>query len=249
MAELGLQQQLDTQRRLVDVDHFDITVRELVRMATESEIRRAPVYQRKFRWDEESESRLIESVLLGLPIPSLFMATNSDGTWEVVDGLQRLSTLMHFLSEPGDAWLNEIGKTEPLQLQGLEHLSEFNTLSFERLPTPIRLSFGKRGLRVTALSDKSNVEARYEVFERLNTGGIALSPQEVRACVFQGEFADFIRDLAEDTEFKRLVKLQRVHQNDATREELVLKFFAYLEDRSSFSGAVGEFLTQYMGDN
>lgn len=246
MTQKQLQAQLDEQRRLVDVDHFDITVRELVRMATESEIRRAPVYQRKFRWDEVTESRLVESVLLGLPIPSFFMATNADGTWEVVDGLQRLSTLMHFMSLAEDTWLADLGKASPLRLSGLEQLSEFNELTHQDLPTPVQLAFGKRGLRVTALSDKSNIEARFEVFERLNTGGIALSPQEVRACIFQGPFADLLRELANDPQFAKLLKLQRARQHDATREEQVLKFFAYLNDRENFDGAVGEFLTRYM---
>lgn len=241
-----LQTQLDEQRRLVDVDHFDITVRELVRMSVEDEIRRAPVYQRKFRWDEETESRLVESVLLGLPIPSFFMATNADGTWEVVDGLQRISTLMHFVAEANDPSLAEIDKAEPLVLTGLEKLPAFNGLSHDALPTPVKLAFGKRGLRVTALSDKSNVDARFEVFERLNTGGVALSPQEVRACIFQGPFSDFLRELGGDSDFSKLVKLQRAHQHDATREELALKFFAYLYDRSEFDGAVGSFLTRYM---
>lgn len=242
----GLQTQLEDQRRLVDVDHFDITVRELVRMATEGEIRRAPVYQRKFRWDEPTECRLIESILLGLPVPSFFMATNPDGTWEVVDGLQRISTLMHFVALPDDAWLDDIGKDAPLRLDELEKLSDFNGLSYEDLPTPIQLAFGKRGLRVTALSDKSNIEARFEVFERLNTGGVALTPQEVRSCIFQGTFTEMLRELAQNPDFVMLTKLQKVHQENATREELVLKFFAYLNDRDQFDGAVTSFLTKYM---
>lgn len=246
MPDENLQSQLDEQRSLVDVDHFDITVRELVRMAAEDEIRRAPVYQRKFRWNEHTESRLVESVLLGLPIPSFFMATNADGTWEVVDGLQRLSTLLHFLAHPNDPSLQSIGKRNPLVLSGLEKLTSFNGLSYESLPTPVRLALGKRGLRVTALSDKSNLEARFEVFERLNTGGVALTAQEVRACIFQGPFNDFLRDLGDDPDFMKLVKLQRAHQHDGTREELVLKFFAYLYDRANFRGGVGEFLTEYM---
>jgi uncharacterized protein with ParB-like and HNH nuclease domain len=90
-----MQQQLEEQRRLVDVDNYTITVRELLTMAEKGELHRAPEYQRKFRWDEEAESRLVESLLLGLPVPNLFFATNTDGSWEVVDGLQRLSTLIH----------------------------------------------------------------------------------------------------------------------------------------------------------
>src|SRR5690606_37556329 len=92
--------QFDAQRKKVDVDNFDVTVRELVRMVEEGEIDRAPEYQRKFRWDEERESKLIESVILGLPVPTIFMATNKDGTWELVDGLQGISSLVHFMGDP-----------------------------------------------------------------------------------------------------------------------------------------------------
>jgi Protein of unknown function DUF262 len=103
-----LQEQLEDQRQRVDVDHFDLTARELMRMAEEGELQRAPVYQRKFRWDEGTESRLIESLLLGLPVPSIFVATNPDSTWEVVDGLQRISTLIHFTAT-SPAMLETIG--------------------------------------------------------------------------------------------------------------------------------------------
>jgi Protein of unknown function DUF262 len=242
---IEIQAQLDSQRHLVDVDHFDITVRELMRMAAESELITAPEYQRKFRWPESDESRLVESLFLGLPVPSLFVATNADGTWEVVDGLQRLSTLMHFVAEPLSL-LSTIHKDAPLRLGGLEKLSSINDRTFEQLPTPLRLAFFKRSLRVTALSDKSDVHVRFDLFERLNTGGVALSPQEVRACILRGNFNDFLRDLAGNDDFRSLVKLQRSKQFDGTKEELVLKAFAYLNNREAFKGAVGEFLTDYM---
>jgi len=101
-------------------------------------------------------------------------------------------------------------------------------------------------LRVTALSDKSDVHVRFDLFERLNTGGVALTAQEVRACILRGEFNDFLREMAENGSFRALVKLQERKQHDGTREELVLKSFAYMNDRSQFRGAVGEFLTNYM---
>ncbi len=241
----NLQQELDEQRRRVDVDNFDVTIRELVRMAAEGELDRAPAYQRKFRWTVEDESKLIESLLLGLPVPSLFVATNSNGTWEVVDGLQRLSTLIHFIAEPR-ILLKSIDKASPLKLEGLEKVPLLNGKSYDDLPTPIRLAINKRALRVTALSDKSDLKARFDMFERLNTGGVALTPQEVRACIYRGPFNDLLRELAADETFKKLVKLQKVRRDDGTREELVLKMFAYLDNRASFKGAVTEFLNDYM---
>jgi hypothetical protein len=240
-----LQQQLDEQRRRVDVDNFDVTVRELVRMAAEGELDRAPAYQRKFRWTETDESKLIESLLLGLPVPSVFVATNPNGTWEVVDGVQRISTLIHFIAEPV-VLLSTIGKTSPLRLQGLEKVGGLNDKTYADLPTPIQLAINKRALRVTALSDKSDLKARFDMFERLNTGGVALTAQEVRACIYRGPFNDLLRELANGHTFRKLVKLQKVKQEDGTREELVLKFFAYLNNRQHFKGAVTEFLSEYM---
>jgi hypothetical protein len=137
-----IQQQLEVSRKKVDVDQFDITVRELLRMAGTGELRRAPVYQRKFRWTEELESTLIESIFLGLPVPSIFVATNKDGRWELVDGLQRVSTLMHYVAE-SPIRLDEIGKKAALRLSGLEELTAFNGKTFAELPEPIRLGFSR----------------------------------------------------------------------------------------------------------
>ena len=229
----------------MDVDHYDITISELVRMAADDELLIAPVYQRHFRWKTKDESRLIESLFLGLPVPSIYVATNADATWEVVDGLQRLSTIMHFIAEP-EGILAQTGKKEPLVLEGLEELSQFNGRSFENLPGPIRLAFTRRPLRVTALSDKSDYQARFDLFERLNRGGVILSPQEVRASIFQGPFNDLLRELADDKNLHSLLKLQRGAQHDGTREEQVLKFFAYMNSRSKFKGAVTKFLNDYM---
>ena len=113
----------------------------------------------------------------------------------------------------------------------------------------MQLAFTKRGMGVTALSDKSDPQARFDTFERLNRGSVELSPQEVRACIYQGKFNDLLRELAEYPSFKNLVKLQKRNEDNATREELVLKFFAYLNARSKFNGAVQEFLNDYMEEN
>lgn len=243
-----MQKQLDDLRRKVDVDTYTITVRELMSMAEKRELHRAPAYQRKFRWDEETESRLIESLLLGLPVPNIFFATNDDGTWEVVDGLQRVSTLIHFASED-PLQLKEISKDTPLRLKGLRMLTQFENLLFEELPSPIKLAFTKRGIGVTALSDKSDPQTRFDTFERLNRGAVALSDQEVRACLFEGPLNDLLRELAANTDFTSLIKLKEIDQNNATLEEQVLKFFAYKNNRANFTGSVVDFLNDWMLEN
>lgn len=243
--DLQLNDQLSSYRRTVDADRYDVTVRELVRMAEEEELHRAPVYQRKFRWDEERESALIESLFLGLPVPSIFVATNRDGKWELVDGLQRVSTLLHFVAED-DETLSTINKEKPLRLTGLQKLTSFNELTFKKLPLSLQLAFQKRGLSVIALSDKSDMDVRFDVFERLNRGGVALTAQEVRACIYQGSFNTLLRELSTTPDFANLIKVKKKQADDGTAEEVVLKFFAYLNNRDSFKGAVATFLTAYM---
>lgn len=240
-----LQADLDIQRRQVDVDNYDLTLSELVRMAEANELIRAPEYQRKFRWTPKDESYLIESLLLGLPVPNVYVASNPDGTWEVVDGLQRISTLIHFMSS-NPSTLKQLEVSDSLRLQELNKLQSFNNYTYAELPTPIRLQFGKRSLRVTALTDKSDTEIRFEVFERLNKGGVSLTEQEVRACIYRGKFSDTLRDLAELPAFRKLVKLQPGHQNDGTREEIALKFFAYLSWSDKYDGNIKEFLNKFM---
>jgi hypothetical protein len=243
MTDKELQLELDMQRQRVDVEHVDMTIRELVRMATEGELIRSPEYQRKFRWQVENESRLIESIFLGLPVPAIYVAANANGSWELVDGLQRVSTLLHYVAETEDVEvLSSIGQKTPLKLNGMDKLSSFNGTTFLELPTPLRLAFFKRMLRVTALSDKSDLDVRFDLFERLNTGGIALSPQEVRACVYKGKLRQVLSDLAQEELFVKLLKLPKKKQNDGTLEEQVLKFFAYHERREDFKGAVKSFL-------
>jgi len=243
--EVNLQLELDDQRKKVDVDNVDVTLREIVRMAYANELIRKPPYQRKFRWEPHDESRLIESFYLGLPVPNIFVASNKDGTWELVDGLQRVSTLMHYVADP-IGMVAAVGKKDPLRLDGLEKLSTFKGKTFADLPTPVRLSFLKRTLRVTALSDKSDLDVRFDMFERLNSGGIVLTQQEIRSCIHAGRFIDFLKELGADSNFASLLKLPKAKQDDGTKEELVLRFFAYLYDRNKFTASVKDFLNNYV---
>ncbi len=213
-------------------------------MLAGKEIDIAPDYQRHFIWDVERESELIESVYLGIPVPSLYMAANSDGTWEVVDGVQRLSTLSHFCG--GDELLQTVGREENLQLSKLKKLTAFNGLTFDKLPKAIQLNFQLRPIRVTTLNDKSDFGVRYDLFERLNTGGVELHAQEIRNCVFRGKFRNVLRELSEDSNFRQVVKLANNEQKSASYEECVLRFFAFVEKYKKFDHSVIDFLNSYM---
>ncbi|MEV8077409.1 DUF262 domain-containing protein [Streptomyces pseudogriseolus] len=243
---VDLQAELDRHRRAVDTDYFDLSIREIVRMVESDEIQVAPSYQRQFRWKEPVQSALIESLLLGLPIPAIFVATNKDGTWDVVDGLQRVCTILRFFAVdvPGSPALSF--SNDPLRLGDMSQLSGFSGLTYADLPVPIRLMLGKRYLRVQVLSDKSDHEVRFELFRRLNAGAVELTAQEVRQCVYRGPFNNLIEELAEADDYRALLKLGSKNLNDGTAEEIVLKFFAYLDGMDEFTGKVTGFLNDYM---
>lgn len=241
-----LEAQLGDERRKVDVASHNFSVRELVRMMSDEELNIAPTYQRKFRWVPDNESLFVESVFLGLPVPPVFVATNVGFQWEVVDGLQRLCTLAHFLA-PSKKALISINRKEPLRLTGLEKLSQLNGLIHSDLSKSLQVYFGRQPLQVISLTDKSDQLVRFDVFERLNRGAVQLTSQEVRACVYRGEFNAFLEELAEDATYLGLLKLQQARQHDGTKAEQVLKFFAYKNARDSFDGKVELFLNKYMG--
>ncbi|SFK44487.1 DUF262 domain-containing protein [Cellulomonas sp. KH9] len=236
---------VNERRRNVDVQTTNFSVRELVRMVAEGELNVSPEYQRLFRWDVQSESRLIESLMLGLPVPSIFVATNDDFTLEVVDGLQRLSTLVHFVS-PSPERLTALSKDGPLVLDELETIPQLNGKSFRDLPKELQLHFSRTTLQVTALTDKSDYDVRFELFDRLNAGSLRLTNQEVRNAVYRGPFVAFLHDMAKLPEFKSLIQIDEARLRDGTLEETVLKFFAYRHARSDYRGPIKPFLNACM---
>ena len=244
MADISVQ--LSEQKRLVDFKTYDFSVKELVSMINDGIIDISPDYQRKFRWDDVRQSALIESIFLGIPIPSLFMATNSDSTWEVIDGLQRLSSIVRFVADIGSNARRKIGKDDYLTLKDLEKLTEMNGKTVNDIPSALKLDFLLKPIKVITLSDKSDFQVRFDLFQRLNTGGISLTDQEIRNCVYKGRFNDFIKRLSEDERLRRLTPKPQSASEDGSYEELVLRFFAYLYKRDLFEHNVKDFLNKFM---
>lgn len=244
-ADGALTAELDRHRREVSYDSYDILIRQLVDLVSEAAIDIAPEYQRQFVWDDKNQSRFIESIFLGIPIPSLYMATNADSTWELIDGVQRISTVIRFC---GDAAQLAIIAQEPLKIAGLEKLTALNGRAFAGLPKSLQLAFQLKSLKVTTLNDKSDLNVRFDLFERLNTGGVKLQPQEIRACIFRGKYNDFLRKLAVNDDFRKVVKLQQGNQHNGTYEEFVLRFFAFLHTYRSFEHDVLYYLNDFMKD-
>jgi hypothetical protein len=243
--------ELRAQRRKVDFDTYDITVDELVRRVASGRIEVAPAYQRQFRWDAKRQSRLIESVLLGIPVPPLFLATNvaegSSTSWEVVDGLQRLLSLVHFLGGV-DARLRVGLPPYGLKITGLELLKTFDGFSASDLPADVVSGLLDRPMKAIVLNDKSDLQVRFDLFERLNTGGVRLTDQEIREAVFQGEFVDLLGELAHYPAFRRVVLLPSAREKDGTPEDYALRLFAFSDNYRNFEHSVHDFLLDYCAE-
>lgn len=236
------EEQINNLKRIVDYNTMEPTVELLVQKfrvpqeeqyAIEEGDIYIPDYQRELVWTEKTQAKFIESLILGLPIPFLFMADMPDGRLEIVDGTQRIRTLYRFLNNK-------------LCLIQLEKLDSLNGFKFEELPVAQQRKFKNRTIRVVVLSDKADEEVRRDLFERINTGSVALKDMEARRGIYQGPFGDFIIECAQNEQFKRLCPVTEAKRNTREPEELVLRFFAYSDKYSEFKHEVKKFLDNYM---
>lgn len=233
----------------VRTDAFDLSFGEIISLykATPREFEIAPDFQRYFRWSEEQQSRLIESILLELPIPQIFVIENENGVIELIDGLQRISSVIHFIDP---ALLAEPNNT-PLVLQGCDIITELDDKSFEALPMSLRLRIKRSSVRAVVIKRQSTPNLRYSMFKRLNTGGSELLPQEVRNCTSRmagpagSDFYNFIQKCAKHPDFMDCTDtLASIDQRQD--EELVLRFFALKNAQELFKGHVQDWLDDYM---
>lgn len=195
-----------------------------------------PDYQRDFTWDEIRQSRFIESVLLGLPIPLIFVAENENSVWEIVDGSQRIRTLNAFMS-------NE------LELQGLEKLNTLNGFRFEDLDPSRRGKFADLPIRMIVLTEEATDEVKKDMFERINRGSDLLKPMEKRKGIYLGPFNTFIyQRCAKNPLFIELAPIDHWLEKRQEREELILRFFAFAEnyDEFPYGKGVAKFLDEYL---
>lgn len=191
-----------------------------------------PPYQREFIWTAAHKCRFVESVVLGLPIPMMFVADMEDGRLEIVDGAQRIQTLEEFTNSD-------------LRLDGLKRLQSLNGFLFSDLPLPQQRKFGTKALRVVVLEDSTTPELRQEVFERVNTSGMKARASEVRRGALTGPFMDFVKKLANDKRFVDLCPISDRMRKRREDEELVLRFIAYSDSYKEFRHDVDAFLDRY----
>ncbi|MCX8559676.1 DUF262 domain-containing protein [Mycolicibacterium mucogenicum] len=237
----SLTEQIELRRREISSDRLAMSIGELTSMYESKELIIRPEFQRFFRWDDGQKSRLIESILLGIPLPSIFVSTTASGDWEIVDGLQRVSTLLQLQG----VLLKEDGTLkEPLVLTGTKYLPDLegrvwpdiDLAQTEVLTRPLPktqvLDIKRSRIDVQIIKRESSPDAKYDLFQRLNSYGSMLTAQELRSAMLVAvdpELLKWIESLAQDENFRNAVQLSDRNINEQYDIELVLRFLTLHE--------------------
>lgn len=222
---------IENKRTYFKTDNYSMSIGELKNLYEDNELIINPEYQRLFRWSEGQKVRLIESVLMGIPIPTIFVYQDNDGKWEVVDGLQRISTLLQCMG----VLKVDAEKKESLVLKGTKYLPELEGFSWDntdenkRIPESLKLAIRRSKLNITIIYSESDANAKYEVFQRLNTGGSNASNQEIRDNIMVMMSPDRYRwfdELSNNKNFTTTISISERQEKEQYHKELLLRYIA-----------------------
>ncbi len=229
---MTLELELSKAEQAIASDSYSMSIGELVSSYNNGEIELNPEFQRFFRWSDYQKTRLIESFLLGLPIPPLFVFQKADGKWELIDGLQRVSTILQVMGElksKDGTLLDPLILTESKYLPSLDGIAwNENTLGAKgALPDSLKLRLRKSRIDVKIILPKSKEVSKFELFDRLNTGGSEATPQEVRNCLLLMEdptFFSWIDELSNHQSFVTAIPLTEKQVKEQYNLELLVRF-------------------------
>lgn len=227
--------QIKEMQKQIDYDTKDFTIELLTEKFRKQDFF-IPQYQRNYVWQVKNKTLFLESIFLGLPIPFMFFADCDNGKQEIIDGAQRMQTLVEF-------------HNNQLQLSGLKKLTKLNGFYFKDLSNAQQRKFLNKTLRIIVLEEDTPVAARQDLFYRINTTGIKANDSEVRRGSYPGAFTDFIDECSKNETFIELCPMSEDRVKRHERFEFVLRFFAYLNNYERFNHTVGEFLDEYLVDN
>jgi hypothetical protein len=224
-----LQKEIEEIRKEIKTDNFSMAIRELVQVYRDGDLELFPSYQRLFRWEDDQKTRFIESILMGIPTPPIFIAQKKGSKWTIVDGLQRVSTILQLMG------YLEVKNTEgenitkpPLKFTYTEKLPSIEGLEWSTLNEDAQriIKMAKLDLKIILVED--NIQAQYELFKRLNTGAVSLEPQEIRNCLIimlDEDFYKKIDALKNYPSFKNCLNLTEAKNEIEFPMELILRYF------------------------
>jgi hypothetical protein len=228
-----------SQDRLV-LQSSDLSLDAIARMVESKVIDVSPLYQRRDRWSDDKQSALIESFLLNIPVPPIYLAEDEYGSYSAIDGKQRVTAINKFI-------------LHKMKLQNLEYFKEVENMTFDELPKDLKNALTIRPyLRVVTLLKQSDPNLKYEVFTRLNTGGDPLLAQEIRNVVFRGSLNNLIYDLGKNDFLKHQLKITSESSKpykEMLDAEYVLRFFTLRAYWKHFPGNMRKAMDYYMMEN
>lgn len=234
-----------------------MSIGEIMNLYTSRELNINPNFQRMFRWKPEQKTRLIESILLGIPIPSIFVSQRDDGVWDLIDGLQRLSTIFEFA---GMLTGSDNHKVPPSKMTKAKYLPSLENKIWQNLEdendpnslTPQqRIDIKRAKIDINIIMRESDNAAKYDLFERINTGGSKLSEQEVRNCLLimaNVDFFNVFEKFVENPDFEECIAITDSAKEERYDMELVSRFItlrtADMQAVKSQMLDVGSFLSE-----
>jgi uncharacterized protein with ParB-like and HNH nuclease domain len=227
----SLEQQVTENSKKVHTESYSMSIGEIKNLYDDGDLDLHPEFQRFFRWNDEQKFKLIESILLGIPLPSFFVHQKDDGIWDVVDGLQRLSTIFEFM---GALRGEDNSKLPALEMKGTRYLPALEGMKWEEaskreleIPETIKRDFKRKKLDFNIILKHSDETTKYELFERLNTGGEKATSQEIRNSILVRENETVYRlisDAAKNEDFINTTQLSDNNLDERFDLELLTRF-------------------------
>ena len=225
---------LDSRR--ITCDQVDFTIKNLHNLEQDGDLNLQPDFQRNYVWNRVKASRLIESVLMNVPIPVIYLAEENDGILSVIDGQQRLKGFINFLKGA-------------YKLRGLTILDENNGKVFSELEPELQRRIKNTPMRCIIIKRESHPDIKFEIFERINTGSVKLNEQELRNCVYRGNLNLLLKELSEDRDWVNFVRITQKDRDRMLDREMILRFIALYSSYNRYGSSLKQFLNRFMDEN
>lgn len=243
--EQTLDAEIKETRNSLTTDRLDMSFGEIMAMYERGELVINPGFQRLYRWSQEQKTKFMESIILGIPIPPIFVAEDNNGRWELVDGLQRLSTIFSFFG----SLKTEEKNINNWTLEAGELLTSLEGFSAESLPLRYLLNIKRSVCRIEIIKWDSKWDMRYELFSRLNTGGAILTEQEIRNSIFRSgleKFYSFIEEAVKRGNFQKITQLTPKQRKELFDQELIVRYVSLVDEWNTVDASISLHATTFM---